>query len=154
MATFHFDLQPLLSVRETERRQRRAQLAETLDEQRHLLERQAALERELDEQRQLVRRSASPGVLDAGRLLRASRYQLAVRRQLGDLAGQLQTLGLEVERRRQALLEADREVRVLEKLRERKLRRFAERQLAAERRELDEAGQRAISQRPLSIDAP
>ena len=65
-------------------------------------------------------------------LLEAQRYQLMLEAQQRTLADQAARLDAEVENRRQAVVEADRQVRVLDKLRE---RRAAEHRAAAERAE-------------------
>ena len=45
---------------------------------------------------------------------------------------------MEIDRRRQALVEADRQVRVLEKLRDRKLKEYEREELLKEVRDMDE----------------
>ena len=72
------------------------------------------------------------------RLLEAQRYQLALEAQARLLAEQAARLAEEVEVRRQAVVEADREVRVLDKLRERRLAQHHSAELAAEAKRLDE----------------
>jgi flagellar FliJ protein len=59
------------------------------------------------------------GALDVNWLLTTQRYQLALEAQAKQLAEQASRLAEEVERRRAALVEGDREVRVLDKLEER-----------------------------------
>jgi flagellar export protein FliJ len=59
------------------------------------------------------------GQLDVNQLLAAQRYRLSLEAQSTALAEQAAKVAEEVERRRQALVEADREVRVLDKLEER-----------------------------------
>jgi flagellar FliJ protein len=145
MSRFQFRLKSLLAVRETTRDLRRAELAESLALDRGLNEREAALQRELDDQNQWFRRGAAPGPLDVDRLSTGHRYQLLLRSQARALAGERQSLALEIERRRQALLDADREVRVLEKLRERQFEHFRRQQAAAEVKQLDEAAARTTN---------
>ena len=57
--------------------------------------------------------------LDVNGLLTSQRYQLALQAQFRTLAEQAAKLAEEVESRRNAVVEADREVRVLDKLEER-----------------------------------
>ena len=67
-----------------------------------------------------LQRSATDGkYLDVNRLLEAQRYELLLKAQSQELAKQAILLAAETERRRQMLVEADREVRVLELLDER-----------------------------------
>jgi flagellar FliJ protein len=145
MSRFQFRLKSLLAIRETTRDLRRAELAESLALERSLNEREAALQRELDDQNQWFRRGTAPGPLNVDRLSTGHRYQLLLRRQARTLAGERQSLALEIERRRQVLLEADREVRVLEKLRERQFEHFRRQLAAAEVKQLDEAAARTTN---------
>ena len=95
-------------------------------------------ERELDALKEFCRRKVSPGGLDIDRLVEAQRYELVTRAQQGKVAEQRETVAAEIERRRQALVEADREVRVLEKLRERLAEQRRREGEVREARRLDE----------------
>ncbi len=82
--------------------------------------------------------------MDVDELVEAHRYAAALRAQEEGLRQKRQTLAAEIDRRRQALLAADRDVKVLEKLRERRQaqhRLEEERQLA---KQLDEAALQAV----------
>jgi flagellar protein FliJ len=138
MARFQFRLKALLAVREATRDERRAQLAEAQAEDRKLKERRAVLERELGNQRELFRSGTSPGRLDIDRLITANRYDLVLRRELHVVTEREQTLAAEIERRRETLVAADREVRVLEKLRARQHEQFRQQQSLVEAKQLDE----------------
>src|SRR5438128_11425206 len=81
------------------------------------------------------RQLKSPGTADVDALLQTHRYELVLTAQRRQLAAQIAQVEAESERRRQALVEADRQLRVLEKLRER--------QAAAHRKE---AARRAVKQ--------
>jgi flagellar FliJ protein len=76
-------------------------------------------------------------------LLHTHRYEVVLAAQGRQLAGQLAEVAAEVERRRLAVVEADRQVRVLEKLRERQAaqqRRHEERQQVKQLDELAAIG--------------
>lgn len=143
MARFQFRLKTLYAIREAARDERRAQLAEAYAADRKLKDRRAALEQELKEQKQWFRAGIAPGRVDVDRLLTVNRYELVVRAEIGVVTQHEETLAVEIERRRQNLLAADREVRVLEKLRERQLEQFRQQQAAAEMKEIDEVAARA-----------
>jgi flagellar FliJ protein len=119
MANFTFRLAALLRLRESRRDERRAALAEACRADEVLEKQYDGLGRELDALRKFCRLKVSPGVVDVDRLVEAQRYELVTRARQQDVAQQRQTLAAEIERRRQAAIEADREVRVLEKLRQR-----------------------------------
>ncbi len=119
MARFLFRLDPLLKLRQARRDECRAALAEALRVDEVLRKQLDGLARELEALREFCRRKSAPGGLDIDRLVEAQRYELVTRGQQQNVSQQRQTVAAEIERRRQALVEADREVRVLEKLCER-----------------------------------
>ena len=139
MSKFHFRLATLLRLRETTRDERRVQLAEA---QRADAELQSQLTRLDVEQEQLQREcrtAAGPGAVDLPRLVEAQQYAAALRAQEAELQQQRQALAVEIDRRRQALLEADRDVRTLEKLRENQLQAHRQEEERQEGKRLDEA---------------
>jgi flagellar protein FliJ len=114
-----FRLQTLLRLRIAERDERRADLAKALRAEAVLEEQR---ERLTGEQRELLGRQRalqSPGAANVDALLATHRYTGVLAVQAHQLAGQIVQVQAETERRRLALVEADRQVRVLEKLRER-----------------------------------
>jgi flagellar export protein FliJ len=139
MAKYKYRLETLQKVREAHRDQQRASLAEAFRAEQVLAENRAQLVAEEEALRELQRSATAGHYLDVNRLLEAQRYDLLLKAQSQQLAKQAVLLAAETERRRQALVEADREVRVLELLDERHRRAH---QLEAERKEtkrLDEA---------------
>jgi len=138
MARFRFRLQTLRRLREIHRDEQRARLATAYEAERILAEQRASLVAEsiglADSQRGLMRQ----GALDVNQLLSYQRYQLALESQSRTLAEQAVKLAEEVERRRQTLVEADREVRVLDKLEERQRQQYREQAQRAETKVLDE----------------
>jgi flagellar FliJ protein len=119
MAKYKFRLDTLQKVREAHRDQQRASLAEAFRAERVLAENRAQLVAEEHELRELQRSATDEKYLDVNRLLEAQRYELLLKAQSQELAKQAILLAAETERRRQMLVEADREVRVLELLDER-----------------------------------
>ena len=138
MARFNFRLQTLRRLREIHRDEQRGRLATAYEAERILAEQRNALIAEtaalVESQRALMQQ----GALDVNQLLTAQRYQMALEAQIRTLADQAARLAEEVERRRQSLVEADREVRVLDKLEERKRQQHREASQRAETKVLDE----------------
>src|SRR5687767_6456533 len=116
MARYKFRLATLQKVREARRDRDRAALAEAFRAEQVLADRKAALSAEAVELQTLQRSAVASPVLDVNRLLEAQRYELVLKARSADLAQQQTMLALETERRRQQLIEADRDVRVLERL--------------------------------------
>ena len=139
MAKFLFRLAALLRIRESTRDQRRVELAEAQRTDAELHGRLAQLDEERKQLQGEFRKVAGPGQVDIARLVETQRYTATLRSQEIELQEQRRTLAEEIERRRQALIEADRQVRMLETLREKQLgmhRQDAERQ---EAKRFDEA---------------
>lgn len=138
MTAFTFRLEPLLRLRTAERDHRREELAKALRAEQVLEQQQQAVEQELRATRRQAQPHAAPGRVHVDRLLHAHRYALLLRAQLEQLQRQRRSVGQEIERRRAALVEADRALRILEKLKARHAAAEAEAQQRADLRALDE----------------
>jgi flagellar export protein FliJ len=145
MAKFTFRMATLLRLREAARDQRRAELAQAYRADELLQEQQQHAAREFEGLRDLQRRTAGPGRVNVDWLIESQRYELALRAQQRQLQRQRDALAGEIERRRLALVEANREVRSLELLRERQLEAHRHEESRRDIKRLDEiAQQRAI----------
>lgn len=138
--SFRFRLETLLRLRMAERDQRRADLAKALRAEAMLQAEQARLQGEQQGQVNTSRQLKAPGAANVDALLQSHRYERVLEAQSKHVASQLAQVQTEVERRRQVLVEADRQVRVLEKLRERQAAAYQAQQSRLETKQLDEAG--------------
>jgi flagellar FliJ protein len=138
MARFKFRLATLLKLREAARDERRAELAQAYraDEALGSLLDQARAE--LDSLRERCRGAVGPGAIDIDRLIELQRYEIVLKNQQRHLNEQRGRLAAEIERRRVALLAANREVRVLEKLREHQLEQHRQAENRLDIKRLDE----------------
>jgi|SRR3954469_9238856 flagellar FliJ protein len=116
---FRFRLETLLRLRLAERDQRRAELAKALRAEELLRGEERTLEDQQIEAAARSRQLKSPGAANVDALLEIHRYEAVLAAQRRLLKQQIAQVEVETERRRQALVEADRQLRVLEKLRER-----------------------------------
>lgn len=139
MSKFKFRLATLLRLREMTRDERRAQLAEAYRVNDVLRSRLEGLDAELQSLRARRRASAQPGEVDVDRLVEAQRYELTLMVQRQEILSQRETVQAEIQRRRQALAEANREVRVLENLRDKQADEHRREEDRRERKRLDEA---------------
>ena len=139
MAKYKFRLETLHKLRSARRDQERASLAEAFRAEQILAEHRAAVTAEQAALRGLQRSAAAGRYLDVNRLLEAQRYELVLKSREQELTRQKELLAVETERRRQTVVEADREVRVLELLDERHRRQHQRHQQRLETKELDEA---------------
>lgn len=141
MAQFQFRLATLLKLRMALRDDRRGQLAEALRLHDGLQLRRDELEGQLREALRV--QTVSPGTVNVDRLLDATRYEVVLRVEKSTLEGQQAALAAEIEKRREALAAADRDVRALERLRETQYERHLADEEARARKQLDEvAGRR------------
>ena len=151
MAKYKFRLATLQKVREARRDRERAALAEAFRAEQVLADRRAELAAEAAELQTLQRSAVAGPLLDVNRLLEAQRYELVLKAQAMELAQKEAMLAVETERRRQLLIEADRDVRVLERLDERHLGEHRRREQRLEVKQLDEVASRRPVARGHSI---
>lgn len=121
MAKSKFRLEPLLRLREATRDDRRADLAQAYEAERILGEQKENISSDIHDLKENSRQAARPGSINVDVLLAAHRHELALRAHEQLLDQQGSELTAEIERRHESLVEADQEVRILEKLKEKKL---------------------------------
>jgi flagellar export protein FliJ len=138
MAKYKFKLEALQKVREAKRAQQRVSLAEAFRAEQVLAASRAEIAVEEVELRRLQRSATGGKYLDVNRLLEAQRYDLLLKARAQELAKQATLLAAETERRRLALVEADREVRIMELLDERHRREHNRERERKEIKQLDE----------------
>jgi flagellar export protein FliJ len=138
MKPFRFRLATLLKLREQARDERRNQLAEAFRAEQTLAEHRAAVQAEAEGLRTDYGNIAHEKAINVDRLLDNYRYQLILASQLANIDVQAQKLAGEIDRRRQALVAADRDVRVLEQLREAQQARHRKAADAHESKQFDE----------------
>jgi flagellar protein FliJ len=138
MARYAFRLKPLQKVREARRDELRVSLAEAFRAEQILAENKAGVAIELAGLRALQRTATAGKYLNVNQLLEAQRYELLLKARNQELTKQAILLSAETERRRQNLIEADREVRVLEMLDERQQKEFNKEQQRVETKQLDD----------------
>ncbi len=141
MSKFTFRLATLLRLREATRDERRGELAEAYrvdDTLKHQLQRTDA---ELAALQTQYRQTLAPGEVDVNRLVEAQRNELVLRSQRAQIIRQRETVQGEIERRRLVLAEANREVRVLEILRDKQAAQHRQEEERREMKRLDEVAQ-------------
>ncbi|WP_254512061.1 flagellar export protein FliJ [Anatilimnocola floriformis] len=156
MSTYRFRLQTVLRLRSAARDERRAELGRAQRASEVLREQQDKVAADIvstqDATRELLQKQAnSTGGLNVDSLLNANRNVMMLRAQAAQLVQQQKQIAVEIGKRQAALVEADRDVRVLEKLQEKGLKEHEFRENAIEQRELDEiAIVRAFRQREVT----
>jgi flagellar FliJ protein len=135
---FKFRLATLLRMRETARDQCRAHLAEAYRADELIEQRLEQTRQQLDILQRENRIAVSPGDVELDRVVESQRFELTLRAEQRQLELRRQAVAQEIDHRRQLLLEANREVRVLEQLRDRQEERHRHEQSLREIKQLDE----------------
>jgi len=137
MANFRFRLKAIATLREQARDRLAEALAEVQEAQRIVTEQINQLQREIDEALK-QRHMASIGIVRIDRLLLVQRHQLMLEAQRDQANQQLKLLDEEYDRRRVLLVEAEKEVKAMERLKETQKARWDQEQLIAEQKQMDE----------------
>jgi flagellar export protein FliJ len=146
MGKFKFRLATLLRLREATRDERRAELAQAYRADEIIQKEKQRLAREMVALKDQARRASAPGQLDLDRLLETRRHEVLLRSQQQHAEQQREAIQAEIERRRQVAVDANRQVRVLEQLRQRQYERHRREENRQEVKQLDEAAGRLASE--------
>jgi flagellar export protein FliJ len=138
MPPFRFRLTTLQRLRENDRDERRSRLADAQRAEDIVAARIADIDADLDRMRDETARRSRPGRMDIDALMELQRYELLLKAERQAAEQQRALVAAEVERRREALVLADREVRVLERLREAQQARHRQAEERQDRKVLDE----------------
>lgn len=147
MAAFRFQLDSLRKLRTIVRDRMRVRLGEALQAEGVLEQRQQELHQELLELKQRQRQSVASTEPDVNILLDLQRYEAHVIGQIQNHVKQIKTVQDEVEKRRSQLAEAEKDVRILDKLEDRKRAEFQKEVLRQEALELSEVATMQYLQR-------
>jgi flagellar export protein FliJ len=138
MPPFRFKLTTLLRIREAERDECRSRLADAQQAEDIVNARIADLDADLGRLRDEAGRRSRPGPMNVDALMELQRYELLLKAERQATVQQRELVAAEVERRRETLVAADREVRVLERLRETQQQRHRQAEERQQRKALDE----------------
>ena len=151
MPKFIFRLESLLRVRCAQRDERRGELAQAFWAEEVLRRQRADVATQIAQVRQ--QRATSGGTLNVDSLLDAARHEFVLSSQQKVLEDQSVQVSAEIERRREVLVAADQQVRVLEKLKEAQQERHRAQEQTLEQNRLDEVAQRPTRQ-DVTVDSP
>ena len=143
MAKFSFRLQTLLKLRKATRDKRLSRLTEAYRASDVLQQRLGEVQDDLRKLKGQTLREAEPGTINVDQLLDAHRYELVLNAHKHGISQQQEAVDAETDQRRQALLAADRQVRVLETLREKQVDRHRHEENRKQQKEMDEIAGRS-----------
>lgn len=138
MPNFHFRLDAVMKLREQVRDERLEELGNAFEAERLLMDKIGNITSELEDLRKVLHGSSNRGKLDMDKMLSVRRYEFQLMSQKRELEKQIQEIKAEIERRRTAVVMADREVRVLEKFSAKRQAEFNANQQRHENKILDE----------------
>lgn len=148
MARFQFRLETLLKLRRSEQLDRQRRLAEAEEAIRRLNIQHDELRQQQNTLQQDTRHLAAPGPVNIDLLVQAQRYDSVLQLQRRALQQQLALIQAERDRRYEALVAASRQVRALEKYRDRLREQHRREESRKEKQQHDEiAGQREAVRR-------
>ncbi|PKK91384.1 MAG: flagellar export protein FliJ [Candidatus Wallbacteria bacterium HGW-Wallbacteria-1] len=145
MAIFQFSLQKVLEVKQRVEEDRQASLAEAMAAQEHERRELNSMHEKLSALKVETGRSLEESQLDIGHILNCRNYEIRLRQNIVAQIDILEEAGRHVEEKRLELMEAVRDRKVLEKLREKEQAKHFRRELAREQSLLDEMGLRRRS---------
>lgn len=148
MSHFKFRLETLLKLRENNRDECRARLQQAQEAESILDQQSEELRADIVAARHQSTAAATPGAVNVDALVEYKRYGMVLDSQLRLLSERRKLVADEVFRRREELTEADRQVKVLEKLKQRRQADHARQEHYAEVKLLDEIAQRSGTPRP------
>jgi len=141
---FKFRLEPLLTIRDNELKERQAELAQAYHARSICEENLRALERLMEEGLATARRLMQPGQMVNIQHLRGLQEQeLVLRANHEDWTHKMQVVDEEIERRRHLVVVANKEYKKVEKLKEKRYEEYLEEEKKQETKIMDEiAGNR------------
>ena len=119
------------------------QLAEAMRAEDKLRSRREEISGELTSLQQRAREGGQ-GAVNIDRMIDTQRYDAVLRAELSVTGDHLSKIVAEVERRRQSLVAADRDVRILERLHDTQYQRHLQAEAQQQNKQLDEVGQRSL----------
>ncbi|MEM8864208.1 MAG: flagellar export protein FliJ [Planctomycetota bacterium] len=116
MPPYKFRFEVVRRVRQTRRDELRGELAAAYQAAEKLADEKRSLEAELQQLRQHMTATAAAKQMNIGSLLDSQRYELILKSQIVQVDRKAQLVEQEIDRRRQAVVAAEREVKVMDTL--------------------------------------
>ena len=136
---FKFRFDPLITIRNNELKERQMELAKAYDARRILEEHLLEIERQLTEGIATARDLMQPGqAVNVEYLLGLRRQEMFLRANQDDLEKKIQIVDEEIEVRRAKVVEANKELKIIEKLKEKRLEQYLDGEKRAETKAMDE----------------
>ena len=144
---FRFRLDPLITLRDNKLKERQRELAQAYNARRILEEHLQEIDRQLEEGIVAMRSTMQPGqTVNVESLLGFRRQEMFLRANQDDLMQKIKMVDEEIELRRTKVVEANKELKIIEKLKEKRYEKYLDEENKAEMKMMDEiAGNRQHS---------
>jgi len=141
---FTFRLEPLITIRDNELKERQSELAKAYEARQILEDALQEIDRQLTEGIAVARSLMQEGqTINVESLLSFRRQEMFLRSQQSDLMEKKEAIDQEIERRRALVVAANKELKIVEKLKERRYEKYLVEENKAETKNMDEiAGNR------------
>jgi len=143
---FKFRLEPLIKIRDNVLKECQGELAKAYNARRILEEALQAVERQLAEGTAAARKLMQAGqTVNVEYLLGLRRQEMFLRANQNDLTQKMQMVDEEIERRRAAVVAANKELKIVEKLKEKRHEKYLDEENKSETKMMNEvAGNRRV----------
>ena len=115
---FRFRLEPLITIRDNVLKEKQAELGKAYEERRVADEQRTKLEQDLANNLEEGRKAMQPGQIDLSFLLGLRRHEMFLRMDHQSVLKYIDEKDQEIEWRRRAVIEANKELKIIEKLKE------------------------------------
>jgi len=140
---FTFRLDPLITIRDNTLKECQAELAKAYHARQIVEETRLKFEKDIEESLQSARKMLESGTIDVTFLLTLQDHKTYRTAQLAKIAEDIKKIDEEIERRRALVVAANKELKIVEKLKEKRYEKYLEEQNKAEMKIMDEiAGNR------------
>ena len=141
---FQFRLEPLIKIRDNVLKECQAELAKAYDARRILEEHLQEVERQLTEGTETARSLMQPGkTVNVDYLLGIRRQEMFLLANQEEIKQQMQEIDAEIERRRDAVVAANKELKILEKLKEKRHEQYLDDEKREETKAMNEIAGRS-----------
>ena len=135
---FTFRLDPLISIRDNFLKEKQAALAQVYEIRRIVEEKRLEIEKNIEANLQSAREMLHSGTVNVNFLLGLRQHDAFLVTQREENLRHIALLEEEIERRRNAVIEANKELKIIEKLKEKKHEEYLAEERRKETREMDE----------------
>jgi flagellar FliJ protein len=132
---FTFRLEPLISIRDNVLKEKQAELAKAYEAMRIIEEAKQKTERNIEDNLQAGREMLQSGKIDVNFLLGIREHEMFLLAQLEQIRKDTIEIEKEIDFRRNAVVEANKELKIIEKLKEKKHEHYLVEEKRKERRE-------------------